>query len=414
MGIVSKVPGSRVNIVDPVERKRKVIISSSIVNNIEHSPQGLSSYASGATWVLDEYFRQHLLSEDNPMDFDDRSDGVLQQYEKILDMTVKVEQSSAATQDTGSTVFSISRTAIVHSGLRPYVGDVMVGNYYGKRSVVFRVGEVESLSISSETAYRIKYTAMRLSEDNGDYLNELRSRVVRTYQFDSSRLHDDSAPYIEMPTYKKISDLREALSGIISYYLDKFLSNGTATLEYFDENSISDPSVVRFFLNTITSDDDTRIGDIRRYGPSLFDDAHLDVYSGIIKRSLSVFKRCYRHRVVIDNHSSESMKKNRFMSYQASRYISLSISPSDPVDDHDTVGFFTGNDYLFRKSFLEDRSESMSDLESQIISFVRKRDLNLEVLLKLTEESYCLSDRDLYYTSPILMLLIKSASKESM
>ena len=414
MPIITKIPGADQAVAPVLERPRERDPSTIVMSERRNSVAGMSSYLRGSPLVVEEYFKQYLLKDDLPRDFDDQASGIVQQYHLVRDLVLRVTSLAPARQDVETGVFQGSQTAMVPADLAPYVGDLMVVRTLTNRRVLYRVSRVERLTIIEASTYQIEFEYMRVLTSQAGMLAQLRSQIVFTSVFDASRAAGGGSTagrdgkggggattgaLVPLPTFESIGSGEALLGHLVSRYMDEFFDMRSATLLWSptDAPRCYDPWLVRYAIDNFESDRRTR--EICHYSGERWDSKNgaNSIYSAIQQRRPRQLARLPKARAFTRNVLGATWD---VVAYQDIDWLSLPVAGGDDAPA-----------YVFPAPFYADAPATT--FECAVLDHINRLPIDPAVLVDLASASEDWSNEDRYYRVPILVGIMSTSIKES-
>lgn len=395
MTIIKDIPGHSRPVDRTIESKRVVDQRSAIKMSGGTTSRSLASYVSGSKVVVDEYYKQYLLEDDLPRDYDNNASGVVQQYQLLKNLEIKLTNISKSTQNTKNGIFGGTQTAVIPSGIRPYTGDVMIMSTLDKKRIMYRVSRVERLTIIDESAYQIEFEYMTIFDKDDEA--GLRNKTVHVAEYSKYRLQNGGDAVINGYVFEELTSLELKLRPLISKYIDDFLDRRSGTLILdMDGERIYDPILVRFFLHFADLDFDRRIKDICHYGGHDWVSKAWSesIYEALYVRSLFNLKHMSKAIETNDGGAPSKFGGNKDIFYQDISKVAFPISSDEAAED-----------YVVSSNIL-DRGEGL--FENSCFNYINRSSISTEDINTLIKEISDMDDSSRYYKVPVLMMFIKA------
>jgi hypothetical protein len=202
---------------------------------------------SGAPWTT-VYFQQVLGSNQQPLSYQNLTLQVYQQYRKINNLVMAVQQGLQQTQDTETAEFVVSGSALTYPKFVPTKFDHFYGPVRDGQMGLFVVTEVQRKSFYEQSVYEINYELVDIVTPA---LNTIfQTRVVEELYFNMSLLRNNSEPYLNSEQHGVFDKFKKVFVSLSSRMIQGFYSNYTATLMVPSQPSrVFDPFLIKAFQN---------------------------------------------------------------------------------------------------------------------------------------------------------------------
>jgi hypothetical protein len=380
--------------------------------------------------------------------------GVQQQYTKYKNFELRQQDSLSDDQDDVDKVFTVKGTALVHSGLIPNEGDMFAGDVGDGRLGIFNITRSLRMGIMTDTVYQIEYSLVYFSNVKPDSFLDLESKVIDTFFYVKDRLDYNDSPFLTTEEYDFTLRLgnyyKEMSLNYFSWFFSKEFSayivpgQMTPTFDYF----------VYKALRVIFRDD--RFNILQKHQAINIDDDDLidrgfDLFSVLLERSTDKFLFCDRTYGLVrtDTFSYEGASTNiRYTGIQSLVYpvsnevrvdethnrvvhsvLNVSLIPTpgtlDTVTQAKELTSFTfgtktvpliklitvDDKYIFSNDFYT-RTETLSLLESLVLTYIDGKTINPKALKVLLDNYRFWPRLERFYYIPILIILIQSILKD--
>lgn len=169
----------------------------------------IQAYAAGMPWVVD-YYKQLLTTDSGNDAFAQNAPQVLQQYQLIRQLTIKVTEALSHSFQEKEGEWRTTGGAIIEGAIKPIVGDTFIADIGDGRYGRMQVKSARPMSILKETAYQVEYDLVEFVTD--EIRKSMMDRVVRDTTYQSLQLQGSSLVMVESTEYFTITELRESLS----------------------------------------------------------------------------------------------------------------------------------------------------------------------------------------------------------
>lgn len=212
------------------------------------------THVSGSKWVI-EYYRQYLTKDMQPTPLDLERDPVNQQYLKINDLEVRVEQALSPQQDDATKEFTMSGSATVFPGMIPIKGDMFIANTGDGQYTLFTVTRTNRLTNTLDSLYNIEYLAVSVLYQ--EHLDNLTEKTSKETVFNKDFISVGKNPLLSLAEDATYAEALEKLAGVTRYYFDRFFDNrfDCFTIPGLDNQTAFDPFLNEFVLKIIAKRD---------------------------------------------------------------------------------------------------------------------------------------------------------------
>lgn len=209
----------------------------------------------GAPWTV-VYFQQILGASQQSMNYQSLTLQVYQQYRKINNLVVAVQQDLQSSQDVTSAEFKVTGRAITYPRIVPNQYDHFFASMRDGQMGLFVVTEVERKSIYEQSAHEIGYELVAVITP--ELANIFESRVVETLYFNMNLLRNNVDPFLNPDENVVYHQLRQEFNGLCDRMTRLYYNNYTGTLMIPDQGSlVYDPFLVKAFQGIFTPKDHT-------------------------------------------------------------------------------------------------------------------------------------------------------------
>ncbi len=243
--------------VEPTEYK------SVIVDNNETPLNSLIAYVEGAPWTV-TYFSQVVSKDNDIRDFDPGQSGVYQQYSKINMLELRVTTPVTSSQDTESSLVSVTGSALIYPFLVPNVGDLFISDAGSGRQGLYRIMNLERKTFNRESVFSVDFELVDYLEKLTQEIGDLSRKVIREYWFNKDRLIEGGSPTLTTDENKKYNDLSFEYKRMCEEYFKTFFNRETSTLILPGQNAIIyDSFLVNYLLKLVDTFDAYEIRSIK-------------------------------------------------------------------------------------------------------------------------------------------------------
>lgn len=391
------------------------------VNSADRQMEAIISSVSGKRWSVD-YYQQVIGDDDEIQPFDILSSFSTTQYREIrnLDIIVQSEFSSGV-----GDVSDLEGDAVLDSDIVANPGDLIVATLMNGRKVLMDVREVTSKSYELRPVFYITYKIQVFLDSNPSYLDSLKSRLIDKLVFDKDSLRYGSEKLITDEKFKIIENLNKDLQLITDHY---FRNTYDSKLRLLTVPGLS-ARVVDFglqeFIFKLVSVRDHNIPDVNRYADIPLDNKRSTLWEVIMDRNLYGLFNTIKSIKLIDINTTYIDPKLRSIGYSGVDYFLAStenttikhVKASDKLTtselEYETIPLpDIGEEIkLFDDAFyiLDNTSTTKSILEIAVWEYLTTSKIDLDKLVALNKEYIFWEGVELYYYTPILILLNRDA-----
>lgn len=221
----------------------------------QHTPlDSIITNVSGSKWVI-EYYRQYLTKDMQPTPLDLERDPVNQQYLKINNLEVRVEQALSPQQDEQTKEFIMTGTATVFPGMVPIKGDMFIANTGDGQYTLFTVTRTNRLSNTLDSLYDIEYKAVSTLYE--EYLTNLNAKTSKETVFNKDFISIGKNPLLSLSQDATYSEALAKLDQVSRYYFNTFfdIRFDCFTIPSLEDDTAIDPFLNEFILKIIAKRD---------------------------------------------------------------------------------------------------------------------------------------------------------------
>ena len=221
----------------------------------QHTPlNSIITNVSGSKWVI-EYYRQYLTKDMQPTPLDLERDPVNQQYLKINNLEVRVDQALSPQQDEQTKEFIMTGTATVFPGMMPIKGDMFIANTGDGQYTLFTVTRTTRLSNTLDSLYDIEYKAVSTLYE--EYLTNLDAKTSKETVFNKDFISIGKNPLLSLAEDATYTEALAKLDQVARYYFNTFFDVrfDCFTIPSLDEGTAIDPFLNEFILKIIAKRD---------------------------------------------------------------------------------------------------------------------------------------------------------------
>ena len=305
-----------------------------IVTDNKQTPLiSLIAYIEGMPWQVTYY--QQIIGEHNDLkELDASQSSIYQQYNKINNLEIRVDNPLTTTQDQETSTISSTGTAIIYPFLTPDVGDIFIASTFDCPLSLFRVTSVERKSFNRLTAYLIEYDLVGFLTKDNDRYKDLENKVIRNYYFNKDRLVAELSPILLTEDHENLLDLNNSYSDMVTYYFRNFYSNNHGTLVIPGQKKpVYDSFLVKYLLAIMSINDAKEIVKIKNI--SVDEDVYLSqpqLWSCMLNRSNEDLPYLNKYMGLVNIYSFATLPTLPTIRYSGLKYL---IYPTINLNDLD-------------------------------------------------------------------------------
>lgn len=426
----------------------------SIIYDDKNQPlHSLISYISGNKWTVDFY--SQVVSKDNDLrDIDPGQPDVLQQYQEIKQLELRVSSSLSSNYDSESGITTVSGTSSIYPFLQPNISDYFITETNDNRKALFKITNVERLTFNRDSVYSVDYDLVGYIDDVEALYDELISKVIRTYYFSKDRLVEGLSPILKTEDYQHLTSLRDEYVKLVRKYMDAFYQTRYSTLVLPGQTQvIYDSFIVNYLLKIVNSTDHLDIPNIKKINTD--QEAYLkqpQFWELMLHRDEYLFTEVNKQMGLVSKHvfnNNSYLHEFRYTNLDSIVYPVI-IDSSSAIDGDaepkststiediieadsrtDTIGnlisgtyvtdtatyqdihLVTIDDHYVLSQHFYDGDLNMSLLEILTKDYIDKASINLDMLSHLVSKYSTWGRLEQFYYGPILLTLILEADRST-
>ncbi len=429
----------------------------SIVSADTTSLAALITHIEGQSWIV-YYYSQVLGADEQPSEFQPNQLGVYQQYHLIKNMELKLQGPLSPSDESETSVMSLTGEAIIYPFLKPNKGDVLIGDIGDGYAGMFVVNSVTKQTLMSQTCYRVSLTLARYMDETVE--TEINSRVVKTSYFDNSFLIYGQNPVLTNEQMQAKQKLQYLEVDLLTHWLNDFYSNRFSTIVIPGQ---PEPRYDKYLVDALLSVVDLHLHDaLVRIEQKNIDGINIlrkmDFWKALIERDLNKLTDCFKTYTFMSSNYVPAFPVYRSIRYSGLHYF---VAPGDGYSSVDkdyeqvynpevillsslndvqvdlssllfnnSIGEFKtieaanyylstevpaihpvtiDDGYIFSNHYYNNNVAGMSKLELLVRDFFNTGNVNREVLYSFVESMRGWGRLEKYYYVPVLIILIKHA-----
>lgn len=346
----------------------------------------ITNSVGGYGWTV-TYFNQLLKSNDETNVLDINLTKPTQQYRKIENLEIKLISPLESL-----TASEIKGTAYVNIGSAINKNDMFVAELHDGRVCVFKVDDVVDTTYELNQIATIEFSYFTFaSEDEALYKN-LHDKVVTEYIYDNDFKQSNGSPIIAKKEYLSHYTVLANCQKLMTNYLSKFLRNGLLVLN-IDEGDLIDPYLTDFILSTFSVSDIPKLSNVNRLNSNIVRNDTFTIYNCILGNlELSYANKLGFTRTVND--------PNTYVYIRVPIMVGL---------DRDVI--INDADYFISDAFYSLKTvDKVTSFEKILFNFINGDTNTVEEIDDCIKNTLSLSDFDVYFKIPILLMIYKNTS----
>lgn len=262
MGIASYKPEVEGPVTPYTPQTYKESYKGVVADNNQIPIVSMLQYVEGMPWKV-VYYSQ-LVGEHNDLrEVDPGQSAPYQQYQKIIDLELRVESPLASTFDEKNAITTVTGTAIVPN-LIPNNLDYFVSDAGDRKWGLFLINGVERLTFNRESVYRVNYRLISyVSEESAEW-TDLEKKSVRSYVFSKDRVMEGLSPFLKPDDHILVGQIQDHYQTIAEWYFSKFFNRTHSTLMVPGQSApVYDAWLVKFLFSLVNQDASPLIKEIK-------------------------------------------------------------------------------------------------------------------------------------------------------
>lgn len=451
MPVVQKVPvaNSPVQVEQPAIEPKEY--KSIVVDGNKQPLTSLIAFVAGSPWTV-TYFSQVVSQHTDLREHDPGQLSIYQQYNKIIDLELRVNTPLSSSQDTNTNLMTVSGTATIYPFLVPNVGDVFIASVGDGGKALFSITNTERKSLNTGSAFVIDYHLLGYVDAMLERYADLESKVNKTLYFDKDRIIDGLSPVLSSEDRRYTDDLKEAYVNLVRFYFRTFYNKDAGTLVIPGQSAhVYDPYLVSYILKIVDTNEALeirKITDIASAGDIYLEQPQF--WQSLLERDISVLSRCNEKMGLLASVLLVSNPLIRGYRYSKMSYLVYPTNPDTsfnlpdiqytdirPMTDlSETAGQNAGlagyltnlytdvnktipyirrvledDYYVFGQAFYKS-SADQTILEALTSDYLKNNAMDRKRLTAITSNYHTWGRLEQYYYLPVLMTLLKTANNE--
>lgn len=410
-----------------------------VVHSRDFDASSLLTTIAGFSYNVD-YYSQVLGSADEPRPFDPKQSSVFQQYQKIENYELKLQDSISQTFDPQDNRMVAQGSALTYPYLIPNIGDAFIGDIGDGKAGLFTVFEAIKKTRFKQTTYEIQFELLYVVDK--ELFDTIEARTVLTSYFDKDYIKFGMDPVLTTETYHASKTLKSSIQELLAEYLSEFYSYEYSTLLVpSDSKGVYDPFITKVMLTLFDSSDHPLLSKISQLNA---DDSqfnkYIDIWTVILRQQPSLIDNCFSEVQVLPTRTFSRNPQFQTIAFSGIDLIVMPITRNPTVDDHlglsrtlvgtrntksaaDSVtkpltpsgealmsipSVEGSPQYIFTQAFYEGMvpSEEQSDFENLIKRYLAKEHLDHREIMGFFNSRDYWTHFERFYLIPVLLILM--------
>lgn len=374
----------------------------------------------GSKWTVD-YYMQVRDTNDVEANPDINAPATVQQYQLFKNIILNVQ-----TPIENGNYTTVTGEAIINVGITPSRGDCLVATLTGGREAIFIIDNVELKHYNVHSIYWITYKLYKFSDEDPNLLNNMKLKIIKTYEYDPNHVADYSAPVILSSDYKKKLDLKIRFKEMVDHYFRHFLNRERNLLvPPCKDIIILDTLLTSFVLSILNVDDHNDVPSIQRLDVDLSETVEYSIWDVISRRNVNLLPRVTSkigYKFIARN-MADPVTRN--ISYLRINFLAAGLAAGEmPIEPaYKAIGLPTSKDYekptgvkpepdvyyVLSQAFYESTPDGYGLIERVLLDYLNEKYINYDDLFKLISQYPMWTTLEQYQLIPILMVLVKDA-----
>lgn len=213
--------------VQPIKLKAVSESYKGIAIDTKYIPKSsMLEWINGSNWRV-TYFSQVLDETQEPTPLALSREPAYQQYRKIVNMDLKVNQTLDISQDARIKTFSVTGSGHTYPFLTPNLGDMFIGNIGDGTLGLFVLTASTRETFLRDSTYAVEWKMVSKLTDA--QAADLEKKTIITYYYSPGSLMGGCGPFVTEQEDQDNSDNRKLLRDLINRYISDFYSPEHAT-----------------------------------------------------------------------------------------------------------------------------------------------------------------------------------------
>ncbi|WP_144106598.1 hypothetical protein [Paraburkholderia sp. BCC1886] len=437
----------------PTPEPDKILITDpryeGIVVDTRYIPEtDLLTHIEGSSWTVD-YFSQVLDTDSGVNGQSVNKPAQMEQYRRIQNLELKVTTPLTQSQDETSKQMSYTGGGTIYGVLIPNVGDLFLAHVDDGRIGIFELTTSERKSFYKDSVFTVEYTMLDYA--GPERLRDMETKTLETFEYIRDYLKAGQNPLVEKDTWTIIRQLHNRYDSMLKQYTKQFMSKEFKTLiapgqpyptydawlvRAVTEMFQSHDTPELMYLRQLDVDDDQSMACIQLWKVLLEKDPAMMKFvnqrAGLVwvnrfsRNPMLNGIRWSGVQLVVYPIDPELTVDQAFVGLEPVTDAQLQPTPSrkgrleDLItkSELDTLPYATAplihpvlhdDYYVLSKAFYERELGAQSRLESCVWDYLEDRALDNKLLLSLCDTYHGFGMLEMFYYTPIVLLLIRAA-----
>jgi len=436
-----------------------------IVVDLKHVPEkALISYSSGFPWKVD-YYNQVVNSSNDLKALDPSQSKVYQQYKKIIDLELLVQDPLSESQDDKTKLMTVQGSAIVANAIVPEAGDMFIASVDNGKTGLFVINKTTRLSYFTESTFGVDYQLLGYTENTTDRVSDLEHKVVETLYYNKLHSVYNNSELLNSDEYITQKSLVEMYHYLVDYYFKQFWAHNYQQVTIPKQSFPIYDSFVDGFLHKILNTTDNYNFMTKRLPFTNYDCGlqQLTIFDILLNHQYNLFNKVKKYFGLASTAYfagnalllSISYSGLAYVVYPVMKSINPGVLENDPMtywgysfdgplanmasaltnecaglplSEHHlhnelitynsvriadsilpiTKPAFFQQTYIFSNDFYNQNEQNYSLLESLVTNAIKKKSINPKHLSIVCDDHYNWTEFDQFYYIPVLLYLIKN------
>lgn len=265
-----------------------------IVVDLEKDPvRSLVNFTAGYAWTC-VYYSQVTNSGNDLKALDPSQAKAYQQYRKIVDLRIEVEDPLSESQDETSKLMTVGGSGAICNAVVPEAGDMFIASVGTGHTGLFVISKTDRKSYFTDSVFEIEYTLLGYVNDNLDRVSNMEEKVVETLHYNRLYNQYKKSELLTTDQYITQQSLEEKLRFLIDYFFTEFWAHNYQNITVPGQSfPIYDSFMERYLRKILDTTDNynfmTKRIPFTNYDAGLSQTTILDV---LINRRVEMIPKC--------------------------------------------------------------------------------------------------------------------------
>lgn len=412
MAIVTKAPTAPIT---PVSNRPKIEPDNykGVIYDDKNDPiDRLSAYVEGYTQTVN-YYSAVRTADNDLAQLDENRDRQYQQYRKYENYEFKVDSPISHSYDQNTAVSTVRGSAVVPNYIIPNVNDYFIAESGRRMMGLFRITEVQPLSISRKPAFLVEYDLVAHTAGQKESLfDNLENKVIATYHYSKNRLIEGLSPILLTSTHNFIQNLTREADSITKFYMESFFNKEMWTITIPGQDDyIYDLFLTNYLLLLLDSNSHRYIKELQVL--AIEGDDYVQqptIWTALKERDYDILSYCNRTMGLL---SPDEFNSNPYMFSGRYKLMNYYVYPTDV--DYSIRGKHRACPYKVSELKLKEtyNNRGIQVVQGTHIPLAKVGDDTLPIYPKFLEDSHYVFDAKFYSgeANSILEVLVRDYLK---